>query len=89
MDMEQIEEAIEAKRVIQCAGYIDEKHFEECRFNAQAGMLKYGGDFAKALGRTLSLADRNNALNDLRSSYALDSTNDYTRNLLRSLGQRL
>jgi regulator of sirC expression with transglutaminase-like and TPR domain len=37
----------------------------------------------------LKLNDRNNALNDLRSSYALDSSNDYTRNLLRSLGQRL
>ncbi len=37
----------------------------------------------------LKLNDRNNALNDLRSSYALDSNNDYTRNLLRSLGQRL
>ena len=37
----------------------------------------------------LKLNDRNNALNDLRSSYALDLNNDYTRNLLRSLGQRL
>ena len=37
----------------------------------------------------LKLNDRNNALNDLRSSYALDSSNDYTKNLLRSLGQRV
>jgi tetratricopeptide (TPR) repeat protein len=37
----------------------------------------------------LKLNDRNNALNDLRSSYALDSNNDYTKNLLRSLGQRV
>jgi tetratricopeptide (TPR) repeat protein len=37
----------------------------------------------------LKLNDRNNALNDLRSSYALDSSNDYTKNLLRSLGQRI
>jgi tetratricopeptide (TPR) repeat protein len=36
----------------------------------------------------LKLNDRNNAINDLRSSYALDSSNDYTKNLLRSLGQR-
>lgn len=37
----------------------------------------------------LKLNDRNNALNDLRSSYALDSNNDFTKNLLRSLGQRV
>jgi tetratricopeptide (TPR) repeat protein len=37
----------------------------------------------------LKLNDRNNALNDLRSSYALDSSNEFTKNLLRSLGQRV
>jgi tetratricopeptide (TPR) repeat protein len=37
----------------------------------------------------LKLNERNNAISDLRSSYSLDSSNDYTRNLLRSLGQRV
>ena len=37
----------------------------------------------------LKLNDRNNAVNDLRSSYGLDSNNEYTKGLLRSLGQRI
>ncbi len=37
----------------------------------------------------LKLNERNNAVNDLRTSYGLNSNNEYTKNLLRSLGQRI
>ena len=37
----------------------------------------------------LKLNERNNAVNDLRTSYGLDLNNEYTKNLLRSLGQRI
>jgi tetratricopeptide (TPR) repeat protein len=37
----------------------------------------------------LKLNERNNAVNDLRASYGLDSNNEYTKSLLKSLGQRI
>jgi hypothetical protein len=41
-------------------GYQKNKDYENYRYNAQEGMIKFGGSFVHALGHALAHADSNN-----------------------------
>ena len=64
--MEAIENMVEDQTIAKNAGYIDYKHFEECRKVMAEGMIKYGSDFVRALGKALKLAHRDDALKIMR-----------------------
>jgi hypothetical protein len=56
--VEEVEEIIEEQRhVIDSLGFIDFAHFLQFKVCAVAGMLNYGNDFERTLGKLLHLAN--------------------------------
>lgn len=66
IDMEAIENMLDAEKTVNEAGYLSVTHFEECKRLSEKGMIKYGDPFTRALGDALVQADRCNALRIMR-----------------------
>jgi len=66
MDMEKIENDLHELQAVKLLGYMSMDHFEEFKFDATEGLIRFGGSFAEALGRTLAHADHLNARKIMR-----------------------
>ena len=66
VDMEKIEQEIENEKVALNAGYLTYDRFLEKKLGAAQGLIQFGDAFCRALGETLLIADRDNAIKILR-----------------------
>jgi len=66
MDLEEIERQLDDEDIVHKAGYLDLSHFYECQHDMSEGMIKFGSDFVRALGRALKIARRDDALKIMR-----------------------
>jgi hypothetical protein len=63
---EEMEQHIEEQVHIQNTLGLDFNAYEEFKFNATNGLLKFGGSFAQALGTALAVADTKNSTKIMR-----------------------
>jgi hypothetical protein len=65
-DMEEIENLVADEEIVRKAGYLSYARFLECQSNMAEGMIKFGSDFVRALGKALKIAQRDDALKIMR-----------------------
>src|SRR5690606_18768853 len=64
---EDVEEMMaDATRLAATLGFTSMEHFEEFKYYAGMGLLKFGGSFAQKLGECLAVADLNNSIKLIR-----------------------
>jgi hypothetical protein len=67
LDDEELEQRLEpTKHVLDSLGMITIEHFYKFKVNAQNGLIKFGGSFAKKLGELLQVSDNKNAVKIMR-----------------------
>ncbi len=69
MDMEDIEIQLEERQNLKDTLGMDLAVYEDFKFRAINGMLKYGDSFTQALGTSLALADQKNSIKIIRYWY--------------------
>lgn len=64
---EDLENRLEAENhVLDSLGMITMEHFHTFKYNAQQGLAKFGGSFARQLGMLLQVSDNQNAVKIIR-----------------------